>query len=66
MEYGRRGAPLAPEEVSMIERVFRHELQSRALPRECEAAEVLAARLIGAYQSGMHDLAELAQAAERM
>jgi hypothetical protein len=50
----------------MIEGIFRRELQLRALPLKSEEAATLAARLIGAYQSGIRDAAGLTAAAERM
>ncbi|MDK1388833.1 hypothetical protein ILFOPFJJ_06002 [Ensifer psoraleae] len=58
--------PLGPDELEMIESIFRRELQLRALPLKSEEAEILAARLIGAYQSGTRDAAGLTAAAERM
>ncbi|THK33988.1 hypothetical protein EHS39_32955 [Ensifer sp. MPMI2T] len=58
--------PLGPDELDMIESIFRRELQLRALPLKSEKAEILAARLIGAYQSGIRDVAGLTAAAERM
>lgn len=58
--------PLGPDELKLIEGIFRRELQLRALPLNSEEAAILAARLIGAYQSGIRDAAGLAAAAERM
>lgn len=58
--------PLGPDELEMIEGIFRRELQLRALPLKSEEAAILAARLIGAYQSGIRDVAGLTAAAEHM
>ncbi|ABR64437.1 hypothetical protein GOC91_30585 [Sinorhizobium medicae] len=58
--------PLGPDELELIEGIFLNELQLRALPLKSEEAAILAARLIGAYQSGVRDAAGLAAAAERM
>jgi hypothetical protein len=58
--------PQGPDELELIEGIFRRELQLRALPLNSEEAAILAARLIGAYQSGIRDAAGLTAAAERM
>jgi hypothetical protein len=57
--------PIGPDELKMIERIFRSELQLRALPLKSEEAQVLAAKLIDAYQSGIRDTTGLAAAAKR-
>lgn len=41
--------PIGPDELKMIERIFRSELQLRALPLKSEEAQVPAAKLIDAY-----------------
>ncbi|MDE3820774.1 hypothetical protein [Sinorhizobium meliloti] len=58
--------PLGPDELEMIEGIFRRELELRALPLKSEEAAILAARLIGAYQSGIRDAVGLTAAAERL
>ncbi|MCA1440014.1 hypothetical protein I6F07_07200 [Ensifer sp. IC4062] len=58
--------PLGPDELEMIESIFRRELKLRALPLQSDEAEILAARLIRAYQSGIRDAAGLTAAAEGM
>ncbi|AUX77570.1 hypothetical protein [Sinorhizobium fredii] len=57
--------PIGPDELKMIEKIFREELQVRALPLKSEEAHVLAAKLIEAYQSGIRDTTGLAAAAKR-
>ncbi|PDT44721.1 hypothetical protein [Sinorhizobium fredii] len=57
--------PIGPDELKMIERIFRSELQLRALPLKSEQAQVLAAKLIEAYQAGIRDTTGLAAAAKR-
>ncbi|WP_132079175.1 hypothetical protein [Sinorhizobium americanum] len=57
--------PIGPDELKMIEKIFRSELQFRALPLKSEEAQVLAAKLIEAYQSGIRDTTDLAAAAKR-
>jgi hypothetical protein len=59
-----RSHPIGPDELEMIDRIFRNELRRRALSCEREEAEALAARLINAYQSGMRDSEGLAAAAK--
>lgn len=47
--------PIGPNELELIDRIFQVELQVRTISRECDEAEVLAARLIHAYQCGVRN-----------
>ncbi|ASY65293.1 hypothetical protein SJ05684_b43110 (plasmid) [Sinorhizobium sojae CCBAU 05684] len=47
--------PIGPDELAMIGKAFQDELQMRALSRQSEEAEALAAKLINAYQVGVRD-----------
>lgn len=48
-------APIGPDELEMIGKAFKDELERRALPRRSEEAEALATKLINAYQAGVRD-----------
>ncbi|WP_164923817.1 hypothetical protein [Sinorhizobium fredii] len=56
--------PIGPDELELIDKVFKSELQTRALPSDGEQAEVLAATLIRAYQSGIRDASGLSAVAK--
>ncbi|WDZ81870.1 hypothetical protein PWG15_33760 (plasmid) [Ensifer adhaerens] len=50
-----RQMALLPHELNKIDQVFQDILQERGLPRNCEAAEVIARRLLGYYQRGIRE-----------
>lgn len=52
---------ILPDQIEMIESVFDELLQARGLDRSSEEAELLAARLLGMFQSGIHDRDALRQ-----
>ncbi|MOA65106.1 hypothetical protein D3C78_1913740 [compost metagenome] len=54
---------VTPDDFNMIEHVFRALLHERKLGRDSEEAEIIAARLIELYRSGIHDQAALKQMA---
>ncbi|MDK1489757.1 hypothetical protein QN219_06750 [Sinorhizobium sp. 7-81] len=47
--------PIGPDELTMIDGIFKSELQIQALSSDSDEAEALAAKLIRAYQSGVRD-----------
>ncbi|MEY9100468.1 hypothetical protein ABIA24_003377 [Sinorhizobium fredii] len=53
---------IGPDELDMLDFVFKSELRKRRLSRRSEEAERLAAKLIGLYQSGLRDAPELSTA----
>lgn len=46
---------LLPHEMNEIARIFSEILSERGLPRDCEAAEAIAARLLSCYQEGIRE-----------
>nr|WP_139812673.1 hypothetical protein [Ensifer aridi] len=53
---------IGPDELDMLDFVFRSELRKRRLSRRSQEAERLAARLISLYQSGLRDAHALSSA----
>ncbi|WP_312367037.1 hypothetical protein [Ensifer sp.] len=52
-----------PEQMTEVADIFSELLQQRGLSRSSEEAELLAARLLSLYQSGIHDREPLRQMA---
>lgn len=48
-----------PDELNLLAQLFEEELDRRQLPRDVNAAEELAARIIELYRSGVRDIGEL-------
>ncbi len=46
---------ILPAGINLLDEVFTEILAEKGLPRDCEAAEVLARRLFSIFQSGMRD-----------
>lgn len=46
---------ILPAGISLLDEVFTEILAEKGLPRDCEAAEVIARRLFLIFQSGMRD-----------
>ncbi|RDL47894.1 hypothetical protein BLJAPNOD_05119 [Ensifer sp. M14] len=55
---------ILPDQVELVETVFNDLLRTRRLERSSEEAELLAARLLNLFQSGIHDRDALRQMAE--